>query len=265
MPSETTVTHVNEKSVRILTTGNEKKRFTVMLGCFGDGTKLSPYVIFKRKTMPKLHFPKGIIVRVHEKGWMDESLMKEWLRLVWGRRQNTRQRSLLVLDSFRCHRTESVKNILKDDNTDLAIIPGGMTSMLQPLDVGINKPMKSALRRKWNGWMSGDEHTFTKGGRMRKPEMNQICEWILQAWEELDPQIIIRSFLKCSLTNKLDGTEDDALWQNDEMSSSEIGDDDDDMDIFYNEENNIFDAETFFMSEDDDDEFLGFTSEEAKL
>ena len=114
----------------------------------------------------------------------------------------------------------------------------------------------------WNEWMCGDKHTFTKGEHVRKPE---ICEWILQAWEELDPQIIIRSFLKCSLTNKLDGTEDDALWQNDKLSSSEVGDDDHHhMDIFYNDENNIFDAEIFYIS-DDEDEFFGFTSEEMNF
>ena len=38
------------KAVSIMTTGHEKDRFTVMLACLGDGTKLPPYVVFKRKT-----------------------------------------------------------------------------------------------------------------------------------------------------------------------------------------------------------------------
>lgn len=51
-----------------------------MLACLGDGTKLPPYVVFKRKTLPKdLVLPRGIHVRAQAKGWMDESLVKDWL------------------------------------------------------------------------------------------------------------------------------------------------------------------------------------------
>ena len=42
-----TVSEKGVKSISILTTGHEKDRFTVMLACLGDGTKLPPYVIFK--------------------------------------------------------------------------------------------------------------------------------------------------------------------------------------------------------------------------
>jgi hypothetical protein len=45
-----------------------------MLACTADGGKLPPYVVFKRKTMPKLPFPRGIIVQVHEKGWFDDRI-----------------------------------------------------------------------------------------------------------------------------------------------------------------------------------------------
>ena len=51
------------KSVSIMTTGQEKDRFTVMLACLEDVTKLPPYVVFKRKTLPKdLVLPRGIHV-----------------------------------------------------------------------------------------------------------------------------------------------------------------------------------------------------------
>ena len=55
VPSNTTV------DLAIVTTGHEKDRFTVRLACLGDGLKLPPYVIFKRKTLLKeLIFPQGI-------------------------------------------------------------------------------------------------------------------------------------------------------------------------------------------------------------
>ena len=69
----------------------------------------------------------------------------------------------------------------------------------------------------------------------------------------------MKSFLKCSLTNELDGTQDDVLWQTEEPPT--FGDDDDPMDIYYNDKNNEFDAETFFMSDNEED-FLGFNLED---
>ena len=71
LPSNRTVDCVGSKTVTVCTTGHEKSHFTTVLGCMADGTKLPPTVIFKRKTMPKEKFPVGVIVHVHQKGWMD--------------------------------------------------------------------------------------------------------------------------------------------------------------------------------------------------
>ena len=53
---------------------------------------------------------------------------------------------MLVLDSFRDHTTNPVKNQLVEKNTNIAVIPGGCTSKLQPLDVTINKSFKSKVK-----------------------------------------------------------------------------------------------------------------------
>ena len=52
------------------------------------------------------------------------------------------------MDSFEGHKTDTIKNITLNENTDLAIIPGGLTSIVQPLDVCLNKPFKDRLREK---------------------------------------------------------------------------------------------------------------------
>ena len=53
IPFTQTMAHKDEKSITLKSTGNEKNRFMVMLGTYGDGTKMPPYITFKRKTLPK--------------------------------------------------------------------------------------------------------------------------------------------------------------------------------------------------------------------
>ena len=68
------------KRVLVNTTGHGKCRFTVVLSCMADGTKLPPTVILKRKILPKgLEFPSCVIVHAQEKEWMDGCGTFDWL------------------------------------------------------------------------------------------------------------------------------------------------------------------------------------------
>ena len=42
-------------------------------------------------------------------------------------------------------------------------IPGGCTSLCQPVDVGFNKPFKDRIRGLWNRWMMAIGIKITKG------------------------------------------------------------------------------------------------------
>ena len=39
-----------------------------------------------------------------------------------------------------------------------------------------------------------------------------ICQWILEVWNSIPIEMIIKSFKKCGISNALDGTEDDLLY-----------------------------------------------------
>ena len=67
--------------------------------------------------------------------------------------------------------------------------------------------MKDALRQKWNKWLLEGQHIFTPAGNMRAPTLD-ITSWIDEAWRELNPKIIKTGFLKCSISNAMDGSED---------------------------------------------------------
>ena len=170
---------------------------------------------------------------------MDDMLMVDWVKNVWGKRPGgLRKKSLLVLDAFRCHKSDRMKEMLKEEyRTTLTIIPGGMTSILQPLDVAINKPMKVMLQRRWNEWYAEGEHTFTPSGNMRKPTLLDVCSWV--AWQELHQDIIVKAFKKCCISNALDGTEDDVLWENAMESRNSV-------EATADEEEDIFEEEPYY-------------------
>ena len=64
-------------------TGNEKNRVTVVLVCAGDGSKLKPMVMFKRKTVPKVANKHGVLIAAQEKGWLDSEGTKTGVQKVW--------------------------------------------------------------------------------------------------------------------------------------------------------------------------------------
>ena len=70
--------------------------------------------------------------------------MKLWLEKLWSKRPGglLKNPALLVFDQFRANVTESTKRLATKLKTHLTVIPGGLTSQLQPLDVSVNKPFK---------------------------------------------------------------------------------------------------------------------------
>ena len=67
----------------VKTTEHEKSKFTVVLGCMADGTKLKSMVVFKRKTISKEKFSKVVLIHVHPNGWMNEDGCNLWINQVW--------------------------------------------------------------------------------------------------------------------------------------------------------------------------------------
>ncbi|KAJ8881903.1 hypothetical protein PR048_018389 [Dryococelus australis] len=125
-----------------------------------DGGKLPPCIILKRKPMPKgISFPFGVHIRVHEKDWMDDVLVKDCPKAVWDRRPGAllKKRALLIWDSFRTHLVEDVKHDLYEAKTDIAVIPA----------------------------------------------------------------MVVKSFKKTGITIALDGTEDYAVWEDNDAGSSD--------------------------------------------
>ena len=241
-----TLNKVGAKTIVVCTTGAEKRHLTVVLSCTANGEMHPPMIIFKRKTDPKVTVPPGFVVTANEKGWMNETLMVRWLTEIW--MKEVGRKSLLVMDSFRGHLTDRVKSALKQRRVIPAIIPGGCTSKLQPLDVSINKPFKQSLRKSWSNWLwqQAEEETTQK---IKSPTPQDIVNWVQTAYQELKerPALIQKSFLICGISNSLDGTEDHLIHNPTEQEEQipEV-----DVDELFGEEEEDFEFDGFSQQDD---------------
>lgn len=70
--------------------------------------------------------------------------------------------SLLVFNVFKCHQQINAKQQQKLMETNLAIIPGGMVSVFQPLDVNIHEPFKLLVHKSLSstGWIWQPEFCY---------------------------------------------------------------------------------------------------------
>ena len=96
-----------------------------------------------------------------------------------------------------------------------------------------------------------------------KPDITLYCQWVKKAWDDIPAEMVKKSFLKCGISNAMDGSEDDAIFEESEKAAVEDGSEDDDgndntdyYDDFQPTEevkvmNDIFNA-------DSDSEFQGF-------
>jgi len=130
-----------------------------------------------QETIPHLAVPNSLRIFFHKKGWMDESGGKEWICQCLPRTCNNKQ-SLLVWDLFQAHLTYEVKAAQKQQKIDVAVIPGGLTPVLQPLDKCLIKPFKDSIRKKYLAWMISGPFEYTPSRKKKALTRNLVLRWV---------------------------------------------------------------------------------------
>ncbi|GBB94966.1 hypothetical protein RclHR1_24520002 [Rhizophagus clarus] len=193
-----TINNKGDKTLHIRTTGNDKNQFTVVLTCSADGSKYPPICIFKGKQLPHGEvISKGVICWFQENGWMTSDLIKKYIEFLFRLRiaENlSKEPAMMVYDSFQGYLEESIKDKFKQHDFHLAIIPAELTSG------------------------AGE----TEAGNLKRARIGDVCDWVRHLWDAIFDQIIFNSFKKCAISNILDRSEDDIVYEEIDKLIAEI-------------------------------------------
>ena len=102
-----------------------------------------------------------------------------------------------MMDTFSAHCTDEIISLLSAHHSSVALIPGGCTSKLQPLDVSLNKPFKHVCRQEFQNYCRSQLSTISDSAdRLKTASKQEICQWTIKAQNHLSahPEMVIKSF-----------------------------------------------------------------------
>ena len=65
--------------------------------------------------------------------------------------------------------------------------------------------------------MSSNIHAFTPTGKIKRPSYLTVATWVKESWDEVSDDLIQRSFKCCGISTNIDGSEDDCLFDYDNL------------------------------------------------
>ena len=146
-----------------------------------------------KRELPTL--PTDLIYRCHEKAWFDEAVMMEWVEKILAPYVENVPHGIvpiLFLDDFSVHKTGAVVGAIQALGVEVEFIPPGCTGMVQPVDVGYNKPLKSKFRDQYRQWMLDQDPNQS----IPCPSRVLVAEWLIAAQRLMTPALIRNAWKK---------------------------------------------------------------------
>ena len=100
------------------------------------------------------------------------------------------QKGIIILDLFKANYTQPVLDRMKL-NFEVVFVPAGMTDLLQPMDLAVNKPLKDGLKKRYGRWYQDQIEEQVKSGippekvlvDLRLSSIKALhLQWVYEAW-----------------------------------------------------------------------------------
>ena len=122
---------------------------------------------------------------------MDEGKMLDWIKQECQPWTTTKAGpTMLILDEFTAHMAHKVWEQIADCGTHLKFIPGGYTSCLQVMDIGLNKPSKDCIHDQYDvvSFCRWFKATTNRGGQLHCPQLG--APYGLDNHEKLEGKLV---------------------------------------------------------------------------
>jgi len=96
------------------------------------------------------------------------------------------------------------------------------------------------MYEEWAKWIDAPTDHVTPTGRVKRPSISDVCEWVKNCWQRVESETVVKTFKECGISNALDRSGDDILYEESEALSENNHEDDfsgsdDDFLCFYDE------------------------------
>uniref|UniRef100_A0A3Q3MDX0 Uncharacterized protein n=1 Tax=Mastacembelus armatus TaxID=205130 RepID=A0A3Q3MDX0_9TELE len=173
---------------------------TVYLAVLADGTML-PSLVLANRQLAKKDLPEFILLEAGPDSLLVEEALDLWTNKVWLQHVSGPtpiSKSMLVLDRHREHMGDQFLTSVSGSGTLPAVIPGGCSFCLQPLEICVKPVLQRFLLSRWAKFTSRNPKELEELSpyRLQANVAQLLVDWVVEALTHLNklPQLWKKSF-----------------------------------------------------------------------
>lgn len=173
---------------------------TVYLTVLANGTML-PSLVLANRQLAKKTLPEFILLEAGTETLLVEEILDLWTNKVWLQHVSSQiqpSKSMLVLDRHREHLGELFLTSISGSGTLPAMIPGGCSLRLQPLEVCLKPVLQRFMLSRWAKLTSGNPKELQESSpqRLQANVAQLLVDWVVEALTNLTklPELWKKSF-----------------------------------------------------------------------
>lgn len=188
---------------------------TVYLTVLADGTMLPSLILSNRQLDPQ-ELPESVLLEAGPESLSAEEALDLWFKKVWlpylsGLMESSK--SMLVLDRHREHTGEPFLVCTSGSGTLPAVIPGGCSPHLQPLEICMKPVLQRLLLSRWAKYIAANPRELeeTPPLQLQAKVAQKLVDWLIEALTHLNQlqQLWRKSFRLTGLLTVPERTDED--------------------------------------------------------
>ncbi len=149
--------------------------------------------MIERRKLPS--YPADAVYKCQPKACFAEDIMLEWVDDVLAPHVASAPVGIipfLFLNSFSIHMMGSVVQKIQALRVEVKFTPPGCTGLVQPVDVGYNKPFKAKVKSQYNDWLMAQD----PDAPIKKTTCRHVVEFILATEQQIGAETIHNAWRK---------------------------------------------------------------------